>query len=61
MKDFLRGIGSVINLFPSERSTILLPKYSDADAIKSDWEKTGKDMRLAAEKSKLGETQKKSS
>ena len=50
MKDFLRGVTSVINLFPPDRDVTLLPTHSDTDAIKSDWEKVGKDMQSAADK-----------
>jgi len=50
MKDFLRGVTSVINLFPLDRDVTLLPNHSVTDAIKSDWEKVGKDMLFSANK-----------
>lgn len=59
MKDFLRGVGSVINLFPSDRNITLLPKHSDTDALRSDWEKAGKDIQLAIEESHLKKIQQK--
>ena len=60
MKDFLRGVGSVINLFPLERKGPSISDRSDIDAIKSDWEKVGKDMRFAIEKNNLSEKKQKS-
>lgn len=60
MKDFLRGMRSVITLFPHDRNIVTPPKHSDADAICSDWEKIGNDMRAAIEKNNLDKIQQKS-
>lgn len=60
MKSFLRGIGSVISLFPSEGDLVLLTnKHSDVDAIANDWKKIGNDMRCVVEKSHQQEIQQK--
>jgi hypothetical protein len=41
-KSFIRGIGSVINLFPAP---VEPPVLSDEEALRSDWEKVGQDIR----------------
>lgn len=45
-KHFLRGVGSVMNLFP----VVELEPIDDAEAIRSDWEAVGEDLRWAMEK-----------
>lgn len=58
MKNFLHGVGSVINLFPTHKlssKTVQQPKRSDTDAMRSDWEKVGTDMRWVVENSNISE------
>lgn len=43
LKNFLKGMGSVLEIFQSAPS-YKYPK-SDAEAIKSDWEAVGKDFQ----------------
>lgn len=47
--NFLRGVSSTLDLFPSERddTTISIPTHSDEEAIKKDWEQTGDDLYFA--------------
>ena len=47
-KHFLRGVGSVMNLFPVAE----LEPIDDEEAIRSDWEAVGEDLRWAMEKAK---------
>ena len=55
-RSFVRGIGSVISLFPEERreidkkGCIIIKILSDQEAFKSDLEQVGKDMWNAIEK-----------
>ena len=48
-KDFLRGAGSVLSLYPAERedARVTLPEASDEAALRSDWEAVGNDLRFA--------------
>ena len=48
-RNFLRGIGMSINLFPTERGDVnlFLPVHSDEEAFRKDLEKVGSDMRRA--------------
>lgn len=42
---FLRGMGSVINLYPEHRdNSISLPQHSTEEALRKDWETVGNDM-----------------
>jgi hypothetical protein len=42
---FIRGISSVLNIFPSEREEVIeIPTHTDAEAIKKDLEQVGNDM-----------------
>jgi len=44
----LRGVASVLDLFPSERDTIIhIPTHSDDEALKKDLEQVGNDMFFA--------------
>ncbi len=51
MKDFLRGMSTIFDLFPQERKK---PSFSsspfflnDEEALKSDWEQIGNDIGFA--------------
>ncbi len=50
MRNFLKGYGNVLNLFPTEKyprtriGKLKLPKDA-AEAIRKDWEAVGKDIR----------------
>ncbi len=56
MKDFLRGAGSVLELFPVERdvkiSSFQILILSDEEAFKADLEAVGRDMYSAIETAK---------
>lgn len=44
-KSFLRGVGSVIDLFPQDRKIQLpLPSHTDGEAFRKDLEVVGSDM-----------------
>lgn len=49
-KDFLRGMGAVIELFPLKRdeAKLSLPQHSDEEALYSDWKQVGDDLCWAA-------------
>lgn len=61
MRDFIRGIGSVLNLFPTARKVSLTPTNmdeddevsakadaeADAEAIRKIWEQVGADIQFA--------------
>ncbi|MHB1222219.1 MAG: hypothetical protein ACYC0J_09515 [Gammaproteobacteria bacterium] len=57
MKAFLKGMGSILNLFPIKNDsaiyikikTIKIPTHTDQEAIKNDWEIVGRDMLKAFE------------
>ena len=63
-KSFLRGVGSVLNIFGSgERRRISVPRRTmvmdyeearkaDAEALQGDWQAVGDDMRAAINKTK---------
>ena len=47
---FLRGMGSVTDLFPQDRGVVLpLPTHSDEEAFKRDLQQVGSDMYFAIE------------
>ena len=54
MKNFIKRMLSIFNIFPTTRITYLeLPKWkeiSDHDAIKKDWETVEQDMWFAIKK-----------
>jgi hypothetical protein len=55
--NFLRGMGSVINLFPEDREIALpLPTHSDEEAFKKDLQQVGSDMYAALEAVKQSHT-----
>ncbi len=47
LKNFLKGMGSALDLFPENRKKkgFTLPTHSDAEAIRKDWEKVGEDIQ----------------
>lgn len=49
IKAMLRGIGSVVDVLPNsgDRLKRVRSYKSDADALRHDWEKVGRDMRQA--------------
>lgn len=49
MTDFLKGFGSVLNLFPNDEENPIKTSesISDTDAISSDWKTVGDDLRWA--------------
>lgn len=52
MKSFLRGYGSILNIFPSEPAPKISVKFhfrthnekTDVEALRKDWEAIGKDI-----------------
>jgi len=60
MKAWLRGFRSAIDLFPTHPSFVnLVPKRTDSDALRSDWEKIGKDIGFVINKIPSGEIKRK--
>lgn len=50
-KNFLKGMGSVINPLPSSRKiNIFTPSHTDEEAIFKDWEMVGYDLFAANKK-----------
>ncbi|MBU0568021.1 hypothetical protein KKC52_08230 [bacterium] len=48
IKNLLRGAGSVINIWPnSNHQQKAYPHKSDAEALRQDWERIGRDFRCA--------------
>lgn len=53
LRNIIRGMGSVVNIAPAPRhSQIDSPTRgrSDADAVRSDWQRVGDDIRASAER-----------
>jgi hypothetical protein len=45
MRSFLKSMGTVITLFPTEKKVnFSLPTHSDAEAIYNDWAQVGNDI-----------------
>lgn len=45
LKNFLRGLGSILNIFPEPRECeIKLPEHTDEESLRKDWEAVGQDM-----------------
>ncbi len=53
---FIKGLGSIFVFYPKQHDQNLFPKrrsfVSDAEALRSDWDQVGKDMRKAITKYK---------
>lgn len=50
-RNLLIGYSSLLNIFPLAQKKTILPNYqSDEDALKSDWEMVGNDLRFAFKK-----------
>lgn len=50
IKNFLRGVGSVIDIAPAPRSSErFVPRDTDAERLRKDFERVGSDMRKAFE------------
>ena len=47
LRSFIYGIGSVLNLFPSPLRPLSKPVMTDEQAIRSDWEQVGQDLKEA--------------
>lgn len=50
IKDFLRGFGSILCIFPQRKKEfkIEIPSHTDEEDIRKDWEAVSKDMTEAA-------------
>lgn len=47
LKHFLKGVGSVVDLAPQSRARRFIPQDSDADRLRGDLERIGRDMARA--------------
>lgn len=54
LSNFLRGMGSILELFPieTEDENIKIPTESDEEAIRKDWETVGRDIYSVISKPK---------
>lgn len=51
LRNLLIGMGSVFDLFPGPRKPLHFPRpVSDEEAIRSDWQAVGDDLRAAMKK-----------
>lgn len=51
LRNMLIGMGSIFDLFPAPRQEIQLPRVmTDAEALASDWQAVGDDLRSAMSK-----------
>lgn len=59
LKNILKGAASVLEIWPDNRDRLerIHPYKSDADALRSDWERVGADMWKAVEKEAHGEAE----
>jgi hypothetical protein len=47
LKHFIKGLGSVVDLAPTPRASRFVPRESDADRLRGDFERIGIDMTRA--------------
>lgn len=63
VKNFLRGMGTVITVCPQTNTTVFVSHKSVSEALGGDWAAIGQDMRIAissaGEESQLREQQEK--
>lgn len=48
--NILHGMGSVLEVYPNTDYRRFLPKGTDADRLRSDWQKVGQDISSAIQK-----------
>ncbi len=55
-KNLIRGMGSILNICPNTnyRKIINNSRRTDAEALRQDWNKVGKDLKSAIEKADYG-------
>ena len=50
IKNILRGMGSIINIYPNTDYRRNLPQRTDSEALRQDWINVGRDLRKAMKK-----------
>jgi hypothetical protein len=50
LKNFVKGVGSVLDIAPSEHFSRRIPKGSDADRLQGDLQRIGQDMYRSMDK-----------